>query len=719
MNKKGLSVVMAGAMLATSVAPVLAAETTVTTSEYTVGQKELLKKYLNDKLAEKVFTNNSVLTTNDSDNGQKYLGTTVASKLAGFGTDAYKRSVYEIKINGTTASSSNTIDDLVDALDAGQKVEIYEKENTTFLGQVIPAKEAPKALEENTTLKYTDTELTPGTSSTNFGNTTDGLIKDLNANRFILEDGSTCTEVGKATIKLKALTDINNTNSNIKLDIKTGDVKYDLNLPVDASGNLLDISNTNDTSENDLQKCVSFLKESNWTDAYATSADPKKLETINITEATPVEEVVTYKASDIYDGTLITEKGTELLNDIKNHVKLPNVVTDNYDDYSVYIDENLPSAVNGTTTLTVTYKTKKGTVSKKVLIKSNVRKEIATIYNMLKDGTYNVGIVAGQNRYETAVNVAKESGVSALSTSGLNNVVLVNGESLVDGLAAAPLSAKLKNSTTSAPLLLTQTDKLPTATKEYLEKLVENVPVKDLNQITVNLVGGRSVLSEELVKELKGMGFNVVRYGGDNREETSLKVASAVGASESFVVGANGEADAMSISAVAADQTTPKAIVVSSVHGLTDEAVDYLAKQKGNATILGGTSAISESEEAKIKEAKENTTYGTFRIAGANRTETNEKILKKYATTLASKKVTLVKNGMDNKTELVDALSAANLGGPIVLVGSELSEGQTNTLLNATAPNASSKLLQVGLGLNDSIIKGLSKTLNIINNDTI
>ena len=718
MNKKRLSVVMAGAMLATSIAPVLAAETTVTTSEYTVGQKELLKKYLNDKLAEKEFTNNSVLVANNAA-AQKYLGTAVAGELAGFGKDAYKRSVYEIKINGTTASSSNTIDDLVDALDAGQKVEIYEKENTTFLGQVIPAKEAPKALEENTTLKYTDTELTPGTSSTNFGNTTDGLIKDLNANRFILEDGSTCTEVGKATIKLKALTDINNTNSNIKLDIKTGDVKYDLNLPVDASGNLLDISKTNDTSENDLQKCVSFLKESNWTDAYATSADHKKVETINITEATPVEEVVTYKASDIYDGTLITEKGTELLNDIKNHVKLPNAVTNNYDDYSVYIDENLPSAVNGTTTLTVTYKTKKGTISKKVLIKSNVRKEIATIYNMLKNGTYNVGIVAGQNRYETAVNVAKESGVSTLSTSGLNNVVLVNGESLVDGLAAAPLSAKLKNGTTSAPLLLTQTDKLPTATKEYLEKLVENVPVKDLNQITVNLVGGRSVLSEELVKELKGMGFNVVRYGGDNREETSLKVASAVGASESFVVGANGEADAMSISAVAADQTTPKAIVVSSVHGLTDEAVDYLAKQKGNATILGGTSAISEAEEAKIKEAKENTTYGTFRIAGANRTETNEKILKKYATTLASKKVTLVKNGMNNKTELVDALSAANLGGPIVLVGSELSEGQTNTLLNATAPNTSSKLLQVGLGLNDSIIKGLSKTLNIINNDTI
>ena len=717
MNKKGLSVVMAGAMLATSVAPVLAAETTVTTSEYTVGQKELLKKYLNDKLAEKVFTNNSVLTTNDSDNGQKYLGTTVASKLAGFGTDAYERSVYEIKINGTPASSSNTIDKLVDALDAGQKVEIYEKENTTFLGQVIPAKEAPKALEENTNLKYTDTELTPGTSSTNFGNTTDGLIKDLNANRFILEDGSTCTEVGKATIKLKALTDINNTNSNIKLDIKTGDVKYDLNLPVDASGNLLDISKTNDASENDLQKCVSFLKESNWTDAYATSADPKKVETINITETTPVEEVVTYKASDIYDGTLITEKGTELLNDIKNKVKIS--TGSGYEDHSVYIDENLPSAVNGTTTLTVTYKTKKGTVSKKVLIKSNVRKEIATIYNMLKNGAYNVGIVAGQNRYETAVNVAKESGVSTLSTSGLNNVVLVNGESLVDGLAAAPLSAKLKNGTTSAPLLLTQTDKLPAATKEYLEKLVENVPVKDLNQITVNLVGGRSVLSEELVKELKGMGFNVVRYGGDNREETSLKVASAVGASESFVVGANGEADAMSISAVAADQTAPKAIVVSSVHGLTDEAVDYLAKQKGNATILGGTSAISEVEEAKIKEAKENTTYGTFRIAGDNRTETNEKILKKYATTLASKKVTLVKNGMNNKTELVDALSAANLGGPIVLVGSELSEGQTNTLLNATAPNPSSKLLQVGLGLNDSIIKGLSKTLNIINNDTI
>ena len=114
MNKKRLSVVMAGAMLATSVAPVLAAETTVTTSEYTVGQKELLKKYLNNKLESKKFTTNTVLNDyvdgNSQEKSVEYLGATVAEKLhdANDGDDIYKQSVYTIKIGDTVLDSTNT-----------------------------------------------------------------------------------------------------------------------------------------------------------------------------------------------------------------------------------------------------------------------------------------------------------------------------------------------------------------------------------------------------------------------------------------------------------------------------------------------------------------------------------------------------------------------------------------------------------------------------------
>ncbi|EEA85414.1 cell wall-binding repeat-containing protein [Peptacetobacter hiranonis] len=697
MNKKRLSVVMAGAMLATSVAPVLAAETTATTKEYSVGQEALLNKYIKAKFEEKEFTSNSVLVKNDA-SAQKYLGTDIATKLAKIKTDstsnAYLNSVYEIKlVSGTneTVLTADNIDTKIKAgvLKAGDKIVISEKENTTFLGQVIPAKKAPEAVAENTKNVYTKAELTANGFN-------DSTLKG--GNRFIKE--ITCTKDNEGSIVLKALTDVNNTNTNIKLDIKTGDVKYDLNLPVDAEGNLLDKGASND---DDLQKCAKFLKDSTWAGGYTTDADATKVETIDIVASAPVEEVVNYNVSDLYDGTLLTEKGTELLNDLKNDETNKKVV----------LSANTTLA-NGITSFDVQYKSKKGTLVKKVVVKSSETTNIKALFNMLKAESYKVGIVAGQNRYETAVNVAKESGVTQFTNGTEYDVVLTNGESLVDGLAAAPLAASKNN----APLLLTKTDSLPKETKEYLEYLTENVKASNLSKITINLVGGDAVLSDSLVKELKGMGFKVARYGGDDREETSIKVAKAISgfaAKGAYVVGANGEADAMSISAVAAEEETP--IIVSSVHGLTADALDFLGNQDGNATIIGGEKAITKAEEDKIVEAKEDKTSGVRRIAGANRTETNAKILKEFAKTLDGKKLTLVKNGVNNKTDLIDALSAANLGGPIVLADSSLTDEQLTILLNlkSTVDATDTNLLQVGLGLNDSIIKSLSKALNITN----
>ena len=338
---------------------------------------------------------------------------------------------------------------------------------------------------------------------------------------------------------------------------------------------------------------------------------------------------------------------------------------------------------------------------------------------MLTKKSYTVGIVAGQNRYETAVNVAKEAGVKKLVSSKklankgeVANVVLVNGASLVDGLAAAPLSNVKGYSDVAAPLLLTKADSLPKETKDFLNELAEDTAKTDLKEVTINLVGGNSVLSDSLVKELKDMGFSVARFGGDDREETSIKVAKEVGSTSAFVVGANGEADAMSISAEAFTSKTP--IIVSSVHGLTADGLEFLGSQSGNATIIGGEKAITEEEEEKIKEAKEDVAGGVKRIAGANRSETNAKILKEFNSKLANGTVTLVKDGSNKKDELVDALSAANLGGPIVLANSKLSDEQMKVLLNGK-PATNARLLQVGLGLDNSIIKSLSKSLEIVN----
>ena len=179
---------------------------------------------------------------------------------------------------------------------------------------------------------------------------------------------------------------------------------------------------------------------------------------------------------------------------------------------------------------------------------------------MRLDGALAQGdVLAGNNRYETAVKIAKE--VALLEsvkkpedgTDGEGNIVLVNGDSLVDGLSASPLAAYLGGKSGKAPILLTRANELPKETKAYLRTLLADAEIGGLKKVTINIVGWTSVVSKAVEKELRAEGFNIERFGGDNREETSLAVAEKIGtANGAFVVGAEGEADAMSIAGYAA-----------------------------------------------------------------------------------------------------------------------------------------------------------------------
>ncbi len=380
-----------------------------------------------------------------------------------------------------------------------------------------------------------------------------------------------------------------------------------------------------------------------------------------------------------------------------------------------------------------------------------------------------VDILEGANRYETAANIAREyAGLTGDVTSynGYEaNIVLVNGNALVDGLAAAPLASYLtNNSVVKAPILLTEADALPKATKAYLKEVLKNVEIGDLKDVTIHLVGGESVLNKSLERELRGLGFKVERYGGDNREETSLEVAKAMGSlEEAFVVGAEGEADAMSIAAVAANRQTP--IVVAKKGGISEDAVYEL--RGSDVTIIGGKTVVSANDEKAIKAEAD----GVLRIAGSNRQATNAEIVNRYykggyadsvgnaknvivakdgqrnktelvdalaAANMASEKkapivlatnklsksvgnaknVIVAKDGQRNKTELVDALAAANMASekkaPIVLATNKLSKAQLNALaLNAKEAHA---LYQVGIGVDkENVVRVIARQLGLTN----
>lgn len=235
--------------------------------------------------------------------------------------------------------------------------------------------------------------------------------------------------------------------------------------------------------------------------------------------------------------------------------------------------------------------------------------------------------IIGSDRYETAAKIADKMG-------SYNTVILVNSDkSMADGLSAASLSGK-KN----APILLVKQDKIPKATMDRINKASN-----------VYIIGGENAISKNVEKQLKENGKKINRISGKDRYDTSKKIAELLGGyDKAFIVnGAKGEADAMSVSAVAAKYGAPILLTngKTSIHD-KKSGVKYYA--------IGGTAVIDNKLEEK---------YSAERIAGSDRYATNRNIMDEFYWN--SEKVYFAKGDT-----LIDALTASALAkdNGIVLV---------------------------------------------------
>ena len=709
MNKKRLSVVMAGAMLASAVAPVMASEAT----DVNMSEKSLLAKKIVDLAKTKMISTNSELKTN-------FVSTDVSNSMkdnaSAYGIKVLNKDGKEVALNTIDSSvtgdaTGNVTYDIKeiekilsnDALKADMTVQVVERKTTEFLGQIIPGTqiEATGKVE-----KY---------GVDDFQNPTTNIV-DPASNDFVKEIKVNDKKTG-ATVTLEAIKDLTaSKEENVKIELNTESDELNFNLPLDKDGKITD----------KVQECVGFAtKASKYQKSAEITADPEVKESYKLVDDSKKAEQVTYLAKDLYDGLALTAKGTEIQKDIENAKKVAEE-NNRTGKETVKLGDRPSKLTNGVAEFKVTYYASYKDVTttgevKVVTVKSTNLKELQSLYDMMTTGNYTVGIVAGANRYETAVNVAKAQGINETadaSNANQNDIVLVNGESLVDGLAAAPLAADKKwNNTAGTAVLLSKSDSLPTATKDFLEELTVNVPKSKLKNVKIHLVGGEAVLSESLVDELKDMGFSVERYGGDNREETSLEVAEALGTvSKAFIVGAEGEADAMSIATVAVKEKTP--IIVSKKGGLTKDAIRFIEKKLKTAVnddvaVIGGESVVSKADYDKIDAVTNNK---VARVAGDNRFETNAAIIEKYAPSDIDE-VVLVKDGQRNKEELVDALAAANYanGNPIVLATDKITDNQKVAILDKKGTDGFTKLTQVGQGVARTTLESIAEFLGLSN----
>ena len=679
MNKKRLSVVMAGAMLASSVAPVLAA-----TPQYEVNgsNRGLLIKELRELMLSKTFANEAV--------NKEFAGECVFYVQMGKGLDV--KQFY-------TVESIPKMEEAINAAPVGTVIEVVNGGYVEKNGKYYHF-----ALED----KVTETEKTFNKASLKeAADKFKANKKNYPAIYSMDFDGETLTvELRKAADETKLET----------VTFKAGDKELDFSKPVDVNGDVLD----GRTPQSDWSDLATFkpvvLTE---TVHKGDPIDEKVVARITVSDA---DSKVNVKLSDLYDGLLLTSKGQELLDKVKE----ANAVQND----GLYVSvADVKTAKNGVFTFDMEFVNTNPTTNKYeknvITVSSNNKGQLEIFNTWMKNGQASVEVLAGTNRYETAVKVAKEN--AKIEDVALNgNIVLVNGNALVDGLAAAPLAASVVNKIGNvpfdgyvAPILLTETNSLPKATLQYMKELVKHQTVGSLDQVTVYLVGGEAVISQNVVNQLKSIGVRVVRAGGEDREATSLAVAKLmendndVDVKNAFIVGADGEADAMSIASVAAQKKQP--IIVESRKGLSDSTVDYLKGGKfvsaKSATIIGGETVVSGETEAKLKEEK----VSVDRVAGSNRKATNAKVIDRFASNYIQR-VVLSKDGQTNKSELIDALTATSLAvkdnAPIVLATNKMSNEQVNALEKKANRNGV-YVYQVGHGVARDVLKQIATRIGL------
>ena len=724
MNKKKLSVVMAGAMLASSVAPVLAATANhsndtwelddTTGKKYTVNgsNRGTLVKELRNLLLSKVYAD---VKENES------------VKVGNGTVDVRNTSVYEVKVgvntfNEVTDAKIKAMEDAVNSAKAGEVITVIDRGAVKVGSKYYIETQEDSKIE--TEVAYTKEELENTVKWFNANKAKAPAVESMEMNGDVLV---VTTRVATDELNLKTI------------ELKVGDKKLEFKEPIDADGNILSgRTTTSDWSDlagfNTYKTTVNIPKGS--------PIDGKVLAEVTVSD---VDSEVVVKLSDLYDGLLLTDKGQDLLAALKEFPENGTLKVGK-------VDSTLTDAKNGIFTFGIEFETysadKDGNPDKLieknlVTVSSNNKAQLELFRGWMANRKPLVDVLAGDNRYETAVKVAKENAnIKDVAKNG--NIVLVNGNALVDGLAAAPLAAAAwnKNYTSGdplnkqkvAPILLTESNSLPKATKEYIKELIAEQKVGQLGKVTIYLVGGETVISKSLENQLKDLGLRVVRAGGDNREETSLKVAEVIlkdGLEENvdianpFIVGAEGEADAMSIAPVAAGAAARtnkriRPIIVESKKGLSEDALDTIKDWKNDkydtkavsATIVGGENVVSKETEALLKAND----VVIDRVSGSNRQATNAAVIDRYYANASVKKLVVSKDGQNKKSDLIDALTATSLAvkdnAPIVLGTNKLSNAQIETL-EQKSTRTGLYVYQVGHGVAKDVLKTIAERVGL------
>jgi putative cell wall-binding protein len=198
---------------------------------------------------------------------------------------------------------------------------------------------------------------------------------------------------------------------------------------------------------------------------------------------------------------------------------------------------------------------------------------------VLDPRTFDVGRIAGADRYETAVKASQ----SLLPDGDAPVVYIANGLNYPDALAAGPAA-----STQGGVVLLIPPHEIPAVVVDELERLT---PAR------IVVAGGSSAISDSILSQLKRFSSDVERIGGADRYATAnLIVRDAFLPGESdevFIATARNFPDALAAGPAAAQYDAPVVLVdgLSPVSGDTAELLIDLGVK--NVYFVGGTEVLT------------------------------------------------------------------------------------------------------------------------------
>ena len=253
--------------------------------------------------------------------------------------------------------------------------------------------------------------------------------------------------------------------------------------------------------------------------------------------------------------------------------------------------------------------------------------------------------IDAQNRFETAKKIKEKEFKNA------DTAVIVNSNEFSDSISATNISNG------KSPILYTDSNKLDNLTKEALNGIKK-----------VYITGGEKTISSKVVKELNGLGIEVIRVKGKDRYDVKAKSATTshpVSNKKQNVVIASGEnfADSISSTSLAKKKNAPVLLVKKNeVPKSIKEYLNSFRKKGllGDITIVGGENSVSKIVENELSKLAKVT-----RIAGDDRYQTSVKVAKHVG--VNSERI-IVASG----EKFVDVLAASPVAqkynAPIVLV---------------------------------------------------